>query len=428
MPAPRGAAVALACLLALPACREVARALGAGSAGPVGASDFLVALATRFGPVERGAGFDAARPRLARAALVPSRVFDAKDLWTTTEGEARQLEFHGARVADRYRIDLRPQAPPPTAVGEYRGRVRLRHVDDGRFEWTVRDELCVGPAAPDDLSHALTALLRAGEGVSGEVARLRAREAFPRATAAFSRLFDLETLDLHPSEGGSTAILLGLRLRPDRLREAAPRYAAFLDKYASPIRLAVVATDATGDTWWAFETAGKAWTLRLRVRGGSLVPLSGSPERRVPDRLRLAIDYATKEGIFTIGVRGLVADVELTREPQEKAFVARFAQEPAWRLPFLIKPLIRGSLRYPFENGGMSLGYALRGRPDQPTRLVRDYRLRVQESWIIRWLGGLSDRAVSDFRRGAEAEADRFSRECLYAVRDAGVAGVNEGG
>jgi len=63
---------------------------------------------------------------------------------------------------------------------------------------------------------------------------------------------------------------------------------------------------------------------------------------------------------------------------------------------------------------------------DQPNSA--DPALRVQESWIIRWLGGVSDKAVSDFRRGAEAEADRFSRECLYALRDDVVTVLSEGG
>ncbi|HXY40717.1 MAG TPA: BlaI/MecI/CopY family transcriptional regulator, partial [Vicinamibacteria bacterium] len=32
--------------------------------------------------------------------------------------------------------------------------------------------------------------------------------------------------------------------------------------------------------------------------------------------------------------------------------------------------------------------------------------------------GGMTSSAVSDFRRGAEAEADRFNRECLLALGD----------
>ena len=42
----------------------------------------------------------------------------------------------------------------------------------------------------------------------------------------------------------------------------------------------------------------------------------------------------------------------------------------------------------------------------------------MRETWILRWLGGMTSTAVSEFRRGAEAEADRFHRECLLALRD----------
>ena len=40
------------------------------------------------------------------------------------------------------------------------------------------------------------------------------------------------------------------------------------------------------------------------------------------------------------------------------------------------------------------------------------------KSWIVRWMGGRSNEAMSDFRKGAEVEADRYSQECLYALRD----------
>jgi hypothetical protein len=42
----------------------------------------------------------------------------------------------------------------------------------------------------------------------------------------------------------------------------------------------------------------------------------------------------------------------------------------------------------------------------------------VRETWILRWLGGMTSTAVDEFRRAAEAEADRFHRECLLALRD----------
>jgi hypothetical protein len=392
----------------------------------VAADEFAVALATRFGPIERGPRFDAARPKLARSALVPSRVFDEADLWTAGEGEWRQLDYFGHRDGERYRLEVQPSAPPPRDPGDYRGRLRLHRIEDGRYEWIMRQELAVGSLRPDDIADALTALFRSLEGVSAAEARTRAAEAFPRSAASFSRLYDLETLELTPEDGGATAVRLGIRLRPDRLRETAPRYAVFLEKVAAPMRARATVSDEGGAPWWELELAQFLWTFRVRVRDGSLVPLEGAADRRLPDRLRLTIDFSTKAGLFTIGVRRLVADITLTRTPHEKGYTARYSQQPDWRLPFLVKPFLRGSLSYPFEEPGSSSFFALRESTDGPTELVRDYGIRVRESWIVKWMGGLGDSAVSDFRKGAESESDRYSRECLYALRDDIVTLLNE--
>jgi hypothetical protein len=60
----------------------------------------------------------------------------------------------------------------------------------------------------------------------------------------------------------------------------------------------------------------------------------------------------------------------------------------------------------------------MRESTDGPTRLVRDYAFRVRESWVVKWMGGVGNSAMQDFRKGAESESDRYSRDCLYAVRD----------
>jgi hypothetical protein len=385
-----------------------------------------VAIATRFGPIDRGPRFDAARPKLARSALLPSRVFDETDLWTAREGEWRQLDYFGHRDGEGYRLEVRPSAPPPTEPGDYRGRLRLHRIDEGRYEWLMRQELAVGSLRPEDISEGLTALFRSIEGVSAAEARARAVQAFPRSAAAFSRLYQLETLELDSEEGGGTSVRLGIRLRPDRIRETAPRYAAFLEKVAAPMRARATVSDASGTPYWRLEVQDLLWRVRFRIRGGSLVPLEGPADRRMPDRLRLQIDLSTRAGLFTIGVRRLVADVTLTREPREKGYTARYRQEPEWRLPFLVKPFLSKSLSYPFEGPGSFSTFAVRAAPDGPTELVRDYGIRVRESWVLRWMGGLGNSAVSDFRKGAESESDRYSRECLYALRDDVVTLLNE--
>jgi hypothetical protein len=382
------------------------------------ADDLVVAIATRFGPIDRGDRFDAARPKLARSALVPSRVFDEPGIWTAKEGDWRLLDFFGHRDGTAYRLDVRESAPPPREPGDYRGRLRLRRIDDGRYEWRMRQELAVGPLRPVDVAKAATALLRSVEGVSPEEARAHAAESFPRATAVFSRLFDLEALELRSEDGGATAVALVIRLKPDQIRATMPRYARFLEKHAAPMRWTATLSDTSGTPWWTARFEELGWTIRFRVREGSLVPLEGTADQRLPSELRLTFDYSTKAGLFTFGVRKLIADVTLTRLPGEKGYVARFRREPEWRLPFLIKPFLRSSLRYPFEGPGSSSAFSLREQTDGPTELVREFDTRVRESWIVKWIGGAGHAAVSDFRKGAESESDRYSRECLYALRD----------
>jgi hypothetical protein len=421
-----GLCLGLCALGPLLGCLEGARALGSGPAGATAADDFTVALATRFGPIKRGPRFDAARPKLARAALVPSRVFDEPNLWTASEGDWRQLDYFGFRQGEVYKLDVRPSAPPPRSPGDYRGQLRLQRIGDGRYEWTMRQELAVGSLRPGDASRALTAMLRSLEGVTPEEARERALEAFPRAARTFSRLYRLETLSLHGDPDGATAVHLGVRMMPETLRPTAPRYAAYLEKVAAPMEARARLYDSSGATWWRVELDELLWTFHLRIRDGSLVPLEGAPTRRLPDTVQLGIDFSTKAGPFTIGVRQLIADVTLTRTADEKGYTARYTHPPAWRLPFFIKPFLRGPLGYPFEGPGSSSSFAMRRSADGPTELARDYDIRVRESWIFKWMGGLGGSAVSDFRKGAESESDRYSRECLYALRDDVVTLLNE--
>ena len=141
------------------------------------------------------------------------------------------------------------------------------------------------------------------------------------------------------------------------------------------------------------------------------MPLEGDAVRRMPERLRATMDYATRMGRFSI------AEVALTRTPAEKGFLARFQKKPEWELPFLAETLLGAPLSYPFEGPGSEAGWVARETPSG-TRIVRDYRVRVGENWVLRWLGGMTDRALSEFRSGAEREADRYHGECLVAIRD----------
>jgi hypothetical protein len=400
------------------ACRHAAHELAGGPAGKEGPRALVEALADRFGPIEREPAFDALRPRLARAALVPSRAFDEPADWTTRGEGWRAVEFAGEAVGGAYRIGVRVKAPPPVAPGGYRGRVRLGEVSGGRYEWSVEEELAVGRIRPSELAGALEALFRGAEASTEATARASIREAFPRASLRFGLVFRLEALALQRDADGATSVCLAVRLTPEGIQGVAPRYSAFIRTYATPIRMRLVVQDPAGAAWWSLDASENLWTLRLRVRDGSLVPLEGPAERRVPALLRATIDYRTRMGRFQVGASGLAADVALTRTEVEKGFNARFVQPPEWQLPFLVEPLLHGPLRFPFEGPGSEAGWAAREEASGGTRFVRHYRARMRETWILRWLGGMTSTAVDEFRSGAEAEADRFNRECLLALRD----------
>lgn len=404
-----------ASLLALAACAEPARELR-GRSGPDGPRLLLEAFASRFGPLEREPAFDALRPKLARAALAPSRIFDDDAAWTDRARAWRGTELAAVPTGQGCRLGVRPRAGEPLRPGEYRERLRLTRVGSGRFEWEIDEELAIGRLAPDDLVSATSALLRGLERWDARAAREAIGRDLPRAAQTFGRLFRIEHLQID-REGETARLTLAVRLTPAGLEATAPRYAAYLRKYVTPMQVDVTAVDLSGARWWRLSGADDLWTLRLRVRDGSLVPLDGVGTRRLPAELRLLADYSTRMGVFGVGVRRLAADASLVRSPARLGLLVRFRQEPEWELPFLVAPLIRGTLRYPFEGPGSELAFELRQGGAQTLAAGR-YRTRVRESWLLRWLGGLTSAALDDFRTAAETEAERYNRACLLALRD----------
>ena len=397
-------------------CRQGAASLGADRReARARADELLGALERRFGAVERDRAFEAIRPRLARAALVPSRLFKDPTAWTGTDGPVRTLVFAGRPGMGRYRLSLQADALPPQEAGTYRGVLHLQSVGPGEFEWTMRDELAVGAIRPDDLARALTAVMREAEAVPVAAASSRLREELPRTARALAPLFSLTLLRLAPAEAGGTAVVLGFELDADAPRSPFPKYARYLRKYFAPMRLQVAAFDESGAKFWELGLRDGRGTLRLRVHSGSVVALEG-PLQPVPDVLRVRTDVSVKSGLFRVGAGRLEAEIRLTRAPADKSFVATFRAEPDWELPFFVEPLLRAPLRRPFRGDGARLGFALR-ESGNTTLVTRDYRVAVRESWIVRWLGGLGSDAVGEFQRGAEEEADRFFGMVLGAFR-----------
>ena len=386
------------------------------------ADDLLTALAARFGPTDRDPVFDALRPKLARAALVPSRVFSDPSAWTASTAGAREVSFAGHRggAGGRYHMAVRARPPSPAALADYRGDWRLESLRSGEFEWRAREELAVGGVTPAELSRATTALLLSAQATPAGDAASRARRDLPRAAAALGRLFTLDSVRVTHDADGATTVQVAASIHTEALRGEAPLYTKYLDDVIVPSVFAATAFDETGARWWDFHAGDSRLTLRLRAYGGDLAPLDGPP-RPMPARIRVRTALSSRTGLFRTGVHDLDAELELVRLAEEKGFVARFRKVPEWDLPFLVPLLLRPSLRRPFEGGGAMLSFAAVVHPGGPTLLTRHYRVAVKESWIVRWIGGFAASAVNEFRRG-EAEADRFAAEGFLALRDDVVA------
>ncbi len=411
------------CLATLPAalllaCHGPVRALGGSAAEARAHADTLLgALALRFGPQERGPDLERIRPEIAQHALTPSRLFDNPKLWTGESGTSRTLEVSGRPDGAVYRLTVARGAALPSRPAEYRRILRLARLGQDEYEWEARDELAVGSVTADDLARAWRALLDAAERSDARSVRAAYRAELPRTTATLERLFSLDTLALTPNPTGGVDVRLAIGIHADRLAATAPHYAKYLDRYAGPSVVTMRLLDEGGREWWrAWKEEGDVVHLVLRVRDGALAPLVGPPAR-MPPHVRVHIDASTKAWIFRVGLRALVGEVTLVGAPHEKGFEVRFRREPEWDLPPLVERMLHTPLRRPFEGDGAMLSFAVQDDPEWQTLALREYRIAVQESQIMRWLGGLGSSAVSDFRHGAEEEFDRFNGAVLAALR-----------
>jgi hypothetical protein len=168
------------------------------------------------------------------------------------------------------------------------------------------------------------------------------------------------------------------------------------------------------------------FTISYRVRDGQLLAING-PARPIPDSLQIAVDFSAKFMIFRVGVSDLVGDFAFVRADDERGWLLHFRREPDWHFPLFVNNLIRTPLRHPFEGQGITVRVSVRDRPGAQSLLSRQASVSVQESAIVRWLGGLGNSAMSDFAGRAEVEENRYVFEVLSALRADFVAALSAG-
>ena len=381
----------------------------------------LNALADRFGPVELSFEVARTRPRLTRYSTTPSRLLADTEMWTARGENDRTLEIAGVHLGGRYMLYQHHGVSAPRVSGHARHVMRLQVLGNDEYRWTSLDEIAVGPITVRDLDRALTAVFLAAEASDGEATRVATRTAFPRASASLGRMFVFDSLRTARDADGATSVVIGVGLRPavaERSFQALGRYAR---KYWVPLRWRLIARDSLGTRWGDFTKRDSSIVLRFRVNDGSLAPF-GAPPRRADEVMRLTIDMSAKVGPFRVGARELDVLTSRSTSPSDIAMTFRFRDEPDWQLPPLVARLLRSPLRRPFEGSGSLIRYGVRTEAhssgDTLSTVWRDIDVTVRESAILRFFGRLGGTALSDFRAGAEKEAERLWGETLRGLAD----------
>ncbi|MDB4907816.1 MAG: hypothetical protein JWO05_2600 [Gemmatimonadetes bacterium] len=409
--------VAALALLAAGACHGFESQLTAG--GPDGrarADQLFSALGARYTQLIRTPRYDSARFRLAHASLMPSRVFDDSTTWTARTADTRTLTFAGHAVNGRYVMDLAPGAPLPVRPGDSRHVVALTKLDHDGYAWDTDVHFSVGSIGARDVGDAIAALLSAAEGRSGSDVIADVHASFPATSKVASMLFSLDSVRPVLLADGSTQSSLLIRLHPDRMRARFPDYGDYLTKYLASTTYHISVTDRAGAQYLEAIAQGKALRIRVRTKGGEMLPLGGGTRVR-PDSLLLTLDLSTKVRMFTLGLRKLVMDFTVGRSAHERSWTFVAHTDPEWDLPFVTERLLRSPLRRPFQGAGSQFRLAVRDSVNGPTLVSRHLHVVVQESAIFRFLSALSGNAIDDFQKKADKEEDEWLRMLFEALR-----------
>ncbi|MCU0619398.1 MAG: hypothetical protein MUF40_05795, partial [Gemmatimonadaceae bacterium] len=317
------------------------------------------ALVKRYQSVERTPQYARARALIGTHALDPSRVFDDSTLWTVApDATTRELRADGAALDGRYRFAARVDAALPDRLADARHLTRLdRGPEDGAYTWTTTVDFAIGPMTADDLGRGWRLLLASIAGRDSAAIRADLRGFLPRTTAAAGRLITLDSIRPTPLADGSTALRLGMTVRPERVQPTLPKLAAYVRKYIGPTRYRMQLRDATGRRWLDIALRDGRIVVQLRQREGRLVTLDGPP-LPLPDSVELHTDFHTRVGLFGLGWRGLRGHFVEERRGGGVAWAMRFDREPAWELPPLAAQLLRTPLRHPFRDGGLAFRVA----------------------------------------------------------------------
>jgi hypothetical protein len=243
--------------------------------------------------------------------------------------------------------------------------------------------------------------------------------------AAMGTVFTLDSLSPSRLADGSTAVTVGIAINSAPLRRRLPAFAEYLRKYVEPTTYHAVIADRAAVPFIDIAQRDRYRTIRVRTRNGKLVPLSG-PARPIPDSLLVIADFRAKVKIFHVGFHDLVMELVNERRDRQRSWVVTAHREPKWDLPLVTARLLRAPLRRPFLGEGALFRIGVRtGDDGEPTVIMRNSHLTVQESGILNFLNSLGNTAMSDFEGAVEREENAWLRELFLALRDDARAAID---
>jgi hypothetical protein len=412
-------ALAIGLLIAASACRDTPLAFGPNPAAAHERGDALLeSWQDRFTNVQRSAAFTNARTILGRAALTPGHTYNDSSVWTSIPADGpRSISIAGHFADDHYILAVVPDAPPPSHLGDDRHVIRLSQLAHNEYEWSTSVEQTLGTITPDDLDRVVGSMLTEAAATPGPALANESRATFPHATATLGRMFSLDSVGTTPHDDGTATIHLAYGIHAAGLEASYPAYAAYLRKYVSPARLRFSLSDSVSGAWFDLVLNHDEITMDFRAtRDGHFAPLTGAV-RPMPDSLTLLSDIHGKVWIFSVGMTELLADFTVIHSPHERGWDLRFHHDPHWHLPLFADHFVKTPLRRPFADDGTRYRIAVRDSSGAETLLTRAARITVQESTIMRWLGGLGATAMGDFAGLSDAQESAFFAEVLVALR-----------
>jgi hypothetical protein len=376
-------------------------------------------MADRHLELVRSAKFEYSRIAQTRGALSPSRVFDDTAAWTGSSGSVRVLESFGTHADDKYVFTSHRNVPPPVKLADGRHVTTLSRMSDNQYQWDTAVDFAIGAARPSEIALVVSRLLTAGDRLNEHDAHGEVAKSLPRTSAALGALFSLDTLRPVQSPDGSTAVTIAVGVHSEEFRQKYPAFGDYVRRYVDPARFHLSVSDAAGNQYIDIQGRDRSMLVRLRSHDGHLVPLSGAL-RPIPDTLTITADLTVKVKLFNVGFHDLSLDfVNSAKGERERDWTFAARREPHWNLPFFTARLVRAPLRFPFAGEGALFRIGLRaGEGDAPAVMVRQARLGVQESAILKFLNSLSSTAMDDFGTRVEHEENQWLREVFLALRD----------